>query len=219
MTRLPVLLLFLPLACAENPQRMEIVLEKKVGAKMAVMDPGHVFEQSDLVRFRFKPNFDGYLYVMNRGTGGSFTLLFPRADIGTENRIQSGKEYLLPATEGGWFGIAGPAGHDVVYWLVSPAKLNDGAAPDMPVLPPPGDAAEPMTPRCNDAIFRARGDCVDPSAGPKAVGKGEALPETLGGVPAASRDLYFMQREKATVVGSPIPLAGPVVYEFRVAHK
>jgi hypothetical protein len=214
--RLSVLLLLLPLAHAENPQRMEITLEKKVGTKGAVVDPGHVFEPKDLVRFRFKPNFDGYLYVMNRGTGGSFTLLFPRADIGTDNRIENGKEYLLPAAESGWFGIAGPAGHDIVYWLVSPTKLSDGAAT---ALPPPGDAAQPMTPRCNDAIFRARGDCVDPTAGPKAVAPGEILPGNLAAASAAPRDLYFMQREKATVVGSPTALNGPVIYEFHVAHK
>jgi hypothetical protein len=152
--------------------------------------------------------------VMNRGTGGTFALLFPRADIGMDNRVLNGKEYVLPATEGGWFGITGPAGHDVVYWLVSPTKLSD-----TPVLPPPAAALEPMTPRCNDAIFKARGDCVDPSAGPKAVAPGEALPGNLADVPTKARDLYFMQREKATVVGSPTPLNGPVIYEFRVAHK
>jgi hypothetical protein len=217
--RLPILLLLLPLAHAENAQRMEITLEKKVGTNGAAVDPGHVFERNDLVRFRFKPNFDGYLYVMNRGTGGSFTLLFPRADIGTDNRIESGTEYLLPAAESGWFGIAGPAGHDVVYWLVSPSKLGDGTPASFPALPPPVEAGAPMTPRCNDAIFRARGDCVDPTAGPKAVTPGEVLPGNLAGVPASPRDLYFMQREKATVVGSPVALDGPVIYEFHVAHK
>ena len=31
-------------------------------------------------------------------------------------------------TESGWFRIEGPAGHEVVYWVVSPAKLSDSGS-------------------------------------------------------------------------------------------
>lgn len=216
MLRFALALLLTLLARAQTPQQMEITLERKMGTTAQIVDPGHVFERNDLIRFRFQPNFNGYLYVMNRGTGGSFTLLFPRADIGTANLIESNKEYLLPAAGSGWFGIAGPAGHDVVYWLVSPTKLDDRAAP---ALPPAGDATQPMTPRCNDAIFRARGECVDSTAGPKPVAPGEPLPTNLATIPTTPRDLFFMQRDKSVLVGSPTALAGPVIYEFHVAHK
>ena len=72
-----------------------------------------------------------------------------------------------------------------------------------------------MTPRCNDELFRARGDCIDLSAGPKAAG--DNLPDGFSGLTA--RDLFFIRKDKASVVSSPEPLDGPVVYEFHVAHK
>ena len=48
---------------------------------------------------------------MNHGTADTYELLFPRTDTGSDNRIEAGKEYVVPATQG-WFRIAGPAGQD-----------------------------------------------------------------------------------------------------------
>ena len=100
---------------------MEVTLERQEGAAFKPVDPGFVFDKGDRVRFRFRANFDGYLYVMNYGTSGNYSLLFPREETGRENSIESGKEYRIPATEA-WFRIAGPPGHDIVYWLVSPLR-------------------------------------------------------------------------------------------------
>ncbi len=195
---------------------MEILLEKEDHGKATVMEPGHVFESGDRLRFRFTPNFAGTLFVMDRGTSGSYTLLFPKEETGTNDRIEGGKAYLLPSTDKGWFRVEGPAGHDVVYFVVTPAKAGANVTPVLvPHLPPPGAADPSMTPRCNDELFRARGDCIDLTAGPKAAG--DKLPGDLSGM--TPRDLFFIRRDKASVVSSPGPLEGPAVYEFHVAHK
>src|SRR5580658_494168 len=78
-------------------QRMEIALEKKIAAQATEVEPGHVFVTGDRIRFRFTPNFDGYLYVMSRGTSGAYSVLFPGADTGLDNHIRSAHSYLLPA--------------------------------------------------------------------------------------------------------------------------
>jgi hypothetical protein len=197
--------MLLPLANGQpaNPLRMEILLEKEDHGKVAVMEPGHVFESGDHLRFRFTPNFSGTLFVQDRGTSGSYTLLFPKAETGTDDRIEAGKTYLLPSTDQGWFRVAGPAGHDIVYFVVTSAKAGTAVTPvPVPHLPPAGEAPANMTPRCNDELFRARGDCIDLSAGPK-----------------GARDLFIIRKDKASVVSSPEPLDGPVVYQFHVAHK
>jgi hypothetical protein len=211
--------LLLPVARGQSatPLRMEILLEKEDQGKGVVMEPGHVFEAGDRLRFRFTPNFSGTLFVMNRGTSGSYTLLFPKDDTGTNDRMEAGKAYLLPSTDRGWFRIEGPAGHDVVYFVVTSAtggtKVN---AMPVPHVPPPSDKGPvTMTPRCNDEMFRSRGDCVDLSAGPKAAG--DSLPDNLSGMKA--RDLFFIRKEKTSVVSSTQPLDTPVVYEFHVSHK
>jgi Domain of unknown function (DUF4384) len=207
-------------AAAQGPNRIELTLERQESGNWRAVDPGLVFDTGDRVRFRFHANFDGYLYVVNQATSGNYETLFPRQDTGEQNRIEAGKEYVVPATQG-WFRITGPPGYDVLYWLVTPLAL--GAQPKYQPLPPPpksGPVPPRLTPRCDDTIFKARGECVDTSAGPKGVKPAEKLPENLSGVPgAASRELMFIRKQKSSVVASPAPFGGPVIYEFRVAHR
>ena len=69
-------------------------------------------------------------------------------------------------------------------------------------------------------MFRARGECIDTYAGPKNVNSRELLPDNLAQVPSeSSGDLMFMRKQHTAVVSSPVPLKGPVIYEFRLAHK
>ena len=208
---------------AQTEHRMEISVERLEQGVWKLVDPGLVFAQDDKVRFHYRANFAGYLYVVNRSTSGKIEQLFPREETGRNNRIAAGTDYTIPATDT-IFRIAGPAGYESIYWLASPVELAKDAshpAPDTSPLPP---ATKPrpddLRPRCDDAIFRARGDCVDSSAGPRGVAKGEPLPQSVAGAGAATpRDLLFLRKEKTTVVASQVPLTGPVIYEFRLAHK
>lgn len=200
---------------------MTLAVERYENGAWRSVDPSLVFSKNDRVRFRFSSNFDGYLYVMNRSTSGKYELLFPREDTGEQNRVETGKQYVVPATQG-WFRITGPAGHDVLYWVVSPLSLSAGPPRyrPLPPPPPPGSAPANLKPRCDDAVFKARGDCVDSSAGPKQVTAQDQLPENLRGLPGVgSRELIFMQENNRLVVSSPAPLEGPAVYEFRLSHR
>ena len=49
----------------QGAHRMEIKLERLDGDSWKSVDPSLVLSQGDRIRFRFKTNFDGYLYVMN----------------------------------------------------------------------------------------------------------------------------------------------------------
>jgi hypothetical protein len=202
---------------------MELTLENRAGGAWRVIDPGLVLDKDSRVRFRFKANFSGYLYVMNQGTSGEYTMLFPRQDTGEANKVEAGKTYTVPATEGA-FRITGPAGQDIIYWVVSPMELGSSGStrPYLPLPPPPQPGPVPpnLIPRCDDTILRARGDCVDTTAGPRAVSQTGPVPENLSGVPRMqSRELFFIREQKAAVVSSPVPLTGPVIYEFRLAHR
>lgn len=212
---LPVLLLSAPQShtMKQGAYRMEISLERLEGSGWRHVDPALVFQQGDRVRFRFRTNFDGYLYVTNQSTSGKYEQLFPREETGQDNRVTAGQDYQVPATSAA-FRIAGPAGHEIVYWLVAPARLTDG--------PPPSLHKTPLTliPRCDDAVLRARGDCVDNSAGPKLVPRGDLVPDNLAqAAENGHRDLLFMRSQDTAVISSPVPLAGPVLYEFHLAHR
>jgi hypothetical protein len=139
--------------------------------------------------------------------------LFPRFDTGADNSIEAGKEYVVPAAQG-WFKVTGPPGHDIVYWVISPLKLDQPRPLPQPALP------LSFHPRCDDTIFKSRGDCIDTSAGVKPVKPGEVLPKNLDRVAAPTpRELLFIQEKGAMVVSSPAPLTGPVIYELRLAHR
>ncbi len=190
--------------------RLEVVLEQEQDGKWAAVDPATVFRAGDRLRFLVTSNFPGYLYVTNQGTSGAYATLYPSDDAGTENRIEAGKAYRVPETDGA-FRIGGPAGHDIVYWMMTPKKIG-GADPYRPLPKPPASGGAPfqMLPRCDETILRARGDCIDPDAGLQG-------PEDDGTL--ASRQLVFVQNAESAVVSAPPRLDGPVVFEFRVSHR
>jgi len=200
------------LACgaASQPYRMEIVLERREAEAWKVVDPGLVLAQNDRVRFRVKTNFGGYLYVINRTTSGKQDLLFPTAEAGQKNRVEEGKEYVVPATQGA-FRITGPPGQEVLYWVMSPVEMKQ--QPEHAPLPPPpqpGKTPPNLTPRCDDTILRARGNCVDTTAGARPV-KGAERP--------TPPEVMFVRQGVASVVTTPSGPEWPVVFEFRLAHK
>jgi hypothetical protein len=199
------------LLLAAAPERVEITLERREAGAWKSTDPGHVFAQGDQVRFRLRSETAGYLYVINEGTSGTTTTLFPSAEAGTDNRIEAGREYLIPDNQGA-FRLTGPAGFDTVYWIVSPVRL-DGETPRYKPLPPPpaaGSRPDNLRPRCDDAIWKARGECVDTSAGLK--------PNEAPGL--RSRELLFLRKEQSSVVAAAGPNpAGPMTYRFRLAHR
>ena len=189
-------------ALANDPQVIEITLERRAGNTWQIIDPGLVLAQDDRVRFRMRANFDGYLYVTNHGSSDTYQQLFPREETGQNNKITAGREYVIPATEGS-FRIAGRAGYDVTYWLMSPVPLGADKAPPSPA------PLSTLLPRCDDEILRARGECVDSKAGARGI--------ESGGSPGA--ELLFERKQNTSVVASQKPLTGPAVYEFRLAHK
>jgi len=139
--------LLVSLLPGQPAQRIEITVERKSGDKVELLDPGAILNNGDLIRFRFRTNFAGYLYVRNQSSSGKYMQLFPKEEVGTDNRVRKDGVYVLPASDRGWFRVEGPAGQESVHWIVSPAPL---------AAPPPSS----MTPRCDDALFQARGQCT-----------------------------------------------------------
>ncbi|MBV9154965.1 MAG: DUF4384 domain-containing protein [Acidobacteriaceae bacterium] len=208
-----------------NP-RVDLVLEKKEGNAARPMDPAHVFAEGDFIRFRLRSGVTGFLYVMNRGSSGKFQQLFPANQDNQDRSVKAGKEYLVPNSSDGWFRVEAPPGYENVYFLISPMDLGK-SLPGSAALPETGDERHPTpdpfataTPRCDDELFRARGECLDTGAGLKPLQQGEKLPDTLSQVPAAtSRDLVVVKGSNDTSVSSTEPFDAPVIYHFKIAHK
>ena len=92
-----------------GPDLVEITMERKKNGRVEPMATGHVFQTGDVIRMRLNSHYLGYLYVMNQGTSGRFSTVFPAPDTGNDNRVLPDKQYLVPAVEEGWFEVQGPA--------------------------------------------------------------------------------------------------------------
>jgi hypothetical protein len=198
-----------------------IHLEQKRAEKIQAVRADHVFDPGDVVRFRITSGFDGYLYVVDQGSSGTFTALFPAAGTTRDNVIRKATNVLVPSVEDGWFQVEGPPGFDVVYFLVSSTPLDltaetgsNGKSTPSPAVPPTS-----LKPRCNDAIFQARGECIDDSAGPAPLARDVPLPPQISmAVPNISRDIVFATDEDDNSVKATAASDAPVAYIFRLAH-
>lgn len=227
---LSTFLLFLSLAGlisddqpAEPQNRTEVVIEKQDGDKVTAMSPQHVYSSGDMIRIKFRTNTEGFLYVVNRDTQNKLTVLFPREETGRDNKVRANTDYLIPSTTDGWFRIQGVPGYDTTYFVLSPTDLQvpaKTAQPEPPATAPTPITPSTMKPRCDDTLFRARGECMDSEAGVRRLPPSEKLPS---GAPAhgkmVSRDLTFIRQPRSTVILSKPSTDGYVVYEFRIAHQ
>ena len=206
-------------ATAPGTTSLLIRLEQKKDNKRIAVLPGHVFDVGDVVRFRLTSGSDGYLYVINQGSSGTYTTLFPAAGTHGDNRMIKASDYLVPATEDGWFAIDGPPGFDTVYFLLSPTllSLSDGEGKSQAS---PTTLPDSLKPRCNDAIFQARGECIDSTAGPAPLARGVPLPPPISTMaPKVSRDIVFTSGDEENSVKASASDTIPVVYTFRLAHR
>jgi hypothetical protein len=196
--------------------QMRIVLEQQAGSAVRIVSPQHVFKTGDMVRFRVRASSDGYLYVSNRAASGKYSELFPPTGAAGNNRLEHGRDYRIPSAARSWFRIDEPAGYETVFFTFTYSPLlnrnNITPAFSKPTLQ---TVPAELTPRCDDAMFRARGECLDINAGPSAV-----PPGTLEGSDALTpRDITIVPGPDISVVSPATPGDAPIVYEFRIAHR
>jgi hypothetical protein len=203
---------------------LSIRLEQRKGDTVQAVPQNTVFRNGEILRFRLTSQINGYLYVLDKGTTGNTAVLFPASGPAGSNRIEVGHGYLVPAEGEGWFEVGGPAGFDVLYFLVSatPIDLPSGPSANPGNEPAPKEEPPPpnLLPRCDDAIFKARGECVDASAGVVPLAPNAPIPREL--VPmarTASRDIVLTDDDGDTAVQSAPAAKLPIIYTFRLAHR
>jgi hypothetical protein len=213
---------------ANTANIFSIRLEQRKGSVVQAVPQSTVFRNGDILRFRLTSQIAGYLYVVDKGTTGSTSPLFPATSPSSDNRIEANRSYLVPADGDGWFEVSGPAGFDTLYFLVSsspmelphPAGPGTGSNTEHPQAAPPPPPPPGLLPRCDDAIFKARGECLDTSAGVVPLAPDAAVPREL--IPlarTASRDIVLTNDGDDTAV-QPAPAAKlPLIYTFRLAHR
>ena len=108
-------------------------LARRVGIKVRVqiasaedcheVDPSSVFHTGDRIRLLVEPNIDGYLYILQTGSSGKESMLFPHPDINDgQNEVMRGRLYSVPSS--GSFTFRDPAGQEVLKVILSRTPLQ-----------------------------------------------------------------------------------------------
>lgn len=91
---------------------------------MRIADPASFnFRSGDRIRFQVMANTPGYLYIVNRGSSGQETLLFPTTQYNF-NWLEARKPYPVP--QSGWILFDDQPGEENVSLMLSPKPLLDG---------------------------------------------------------------------------------------------
>ncbi|MFN7939475.1 MAG: DUF4384 domain-containing protein [Bryobacteraceae bacterium] len=86
-----------------RPLGIRYSLLKRVPDGWVEVHADSTFQSGDAIRVQVEANEDGYLYIVARGSSGSWDVLFPNKDVraGT-NFIESGDAQILPSPKGLW---------------------------------------------------------------------------------------------------------------------
>jgi len=80
------------------PLGLRYTILKRTGDQQAEVNSDTVFHAGDRIRLAVEANDDGYLYVVNRGSSGTWKVLFPSPEIKNgDNRIQRLANYDIPS--------------------------------------------------------------------------------------------------------------------------
>ena len=205
---------------------ISIRLEQRRGSEIKVVPQNAVFHTGDLLRFRITSKTSGYLSVIDVGTTGETSPLFPGTTDRQTGNLLPGEVRSVPTEGDGWFEVSGPAGYDVLYFLVTatplmlaPDNASEGHRPSSAPVRPEKGVPKSLTPRCDEEVFKARGDCIDKSAGVTSLGADAPLPSQMKPYSQmASRDIIVSEDEDGSGVRPPPSAKLPLIYSFRLAH-
>ena len=104
---------------AEKPLGLRYSFLRNAGDEYREVDPDTVFRSGDRIRVAVQSNDEGYLYIVMKGTSGSWKVLFPSAEVAEgSNHVTSGRQYLIPPPPGR-FAFDEQAGEERLFIVLS----------------------------------------------------------------------------------------------------
>lgn len=80
------------------------------------------FQAGDRVRFHFNMNFPGYVVIINTGSSGARTMLFPYE--GVSNRVGLTADYTVPQGQA-WFEFDNTPGEEQLTFIMSKREIQE----------------------------------------------------------------------------------------------
>ena len=195
-----------------RPLGIRYSLLKRVTDGWMEVNAESTFQSGDAIRVQVEANEDGYLYIVTRGSSGSWDVLFPNKDVraGT-NFIESGDAQILPSPKGLWR-FDNKRGQERLFLVMARKPvgdldkliydLNQNGRPEAPAAAPPASTKKTAAPA------QPKPSTPDPKDPPKRTmlaGNIKPIDDQLVGrlrSQMVTRDLVF-----ETVSDSPSPTA------------
>ena len=119
-----------PPAAAPNAGMKYRILRSGPDGVPVEVDPDTVFRAGDRIRFVFEPNIDGFLFLVQQGSSGRWSVLLPHPQIdGGRNAVARFSEVAVPRE--GWFMFDENPGSERVFIYLSrqPTAMPWGGGP------------------------------------------------------------------------------------------
>jgi hypothetical protein len=185
-----------------------------------------VFRAGDKVRFHFAMNFPGYVVVINQGSSGTRSLLFPYK--GVSNHIGRTADYTVPQGEG-WFEFDDTPGTEQLTFIMSKREIEEvtqvttgshgsspSPAPSHPVSEHPVPAPPPATPAAAPTPTPAPATAATPAQ----TEEQEILAALNSRSLTRGRDLKMVEQETdAYVLTSDEALTKPLGFKLTLTHR
>ncbi|HWD97769.1 MAG TPA: DUF4384 domain-containing protein [Bryobacteraceae bacterium] len=184
---------------ADRPRRalgLRYTIEKVSNGVAEPMGIHSVFHSGDRIRIGVEVNDSAYLYVISRGSSGTWSPLFPSKDVEDgSNRVEPGQTYQIPPGSGHVIAFREPSGSERLFIVVSREpeqslerliySMNGGSGRPAAASPAPSRPAE------SDSGAKVLMASAQP------IGD-----DTVGGLRAYSRDLIVEDASQENQGGS-----------------
>jgi hypothetical protein len=88
-----------------------------------------VFHSGDRIRIHYASNIDGYLYILQKGSSGEESLLFPTTAGTKENLVKADEDLIAPAP--GWFRFDEYPGYERLHIFFMPKNGDPATLKDV----------------------------------------------------------------------------------------
>jgi len=89
----------------------------------SIVQEDTIFHSGDRIWVKFATNLDGYAYIINKGSSGKVSLLFP-GPAGAENGVKANEEVIVPSI-GYPFVLDNQTGSEQVVVVISPNRVPE----------------------------------------------------------------------------------------------
>jgi hypothetical protein len=100
----------------------KVIIERSRNGEVKFVSPKKTFRSGDKIRLRFATNFDGYIRILNVGTSGRVTMLFPYN--GANDRITPSDDFQIP-NNNDWIVFDDTEGTEMLTIILSKKPFGD----------------------------------------------------------------------------------------------